>query len=148
MQILRRGERRGPRDRSTTRRAVRQEISKWLLEFARVRVSRATSRRSHVGRPHDSSGSPRDGTVRRGRGGQWILLSEFVYEVGEKGSGDVINVNIGFHTDFASIPRPLWVFLPRWGKYGNAAVIHDYLYWEQPRSRKDSDDILLEGRRA
>lgn len=78
-------------------------------------------------------------------GKTWILLSEFGYEVGEEGSGDVINVNIGFQTDFASIPRPLWVFLPRWGKYGNAAVIHDYLYWEQPRSRKDSDDILLEG---
>lgn len=78
-------------------------------------------------------------------GKTWIVLSDFGYEVGEEGSDDVISVNIGFHTDFASIPRPLWVFLPRWGKYGNAAVIHDYLYWEQPRSRKESDDILLEG---
>ena len=57
----------------------------------------------------------------------------------------MISVNIGFHTDFASIPRLLWDFLPQWGKYGNAAVIHDYLYWEQPRSRKETDDILLEG---
>ena len=56
-----------------------------------------------------------------------------------------IDVEIGFHTDFASIPRPLWMFLPRWGKYGNAAVIHDYLYWEQTRPRKESDDILMEG---
>ena len=78
-------------------------------------------------------------------GKTWILLCGFGYEVGEEGSGDVINVDIGFQTDFASVPRPLWVFLPRWGKYGNAAVIHDYLYWEQLRSRKDSDDILLEG---
>ena len=78
-------------------------------------------------------------------GRTWIVLSDFGYEVGEEGSGDVISVNIGFHTDFASIPRPLWVFLPRWGKYGNAAVVHDYLYWEQPRSRKTSDDIFLEG---
>ena len=78
-------------------------------------------------------------------GKTWIILSDFGYEIGEEGSGDVIDVNIGFPTDFASIPRPLWVFLPRWGKYGNATVIHDYLYWEQPRSRKESDDILLEG---
>ena len=78
-------------------------------------------------------------------GETWVVLSDFGYEIGEEGSGNEINVNIGFHTDFASIPRPLWIFLPRWGKYGNAAVIHDYLYWEQPRSRKEADKILLEG---
>ena len=78
-------------------------------------------------------------------GRTWIVLSDFGYEVGEDGSGDIIKVEIGFHTDFASIPRPLWMFLPQWGKYGNAAVIHDYLYWEQTRPRKESDDILMEG---
>lgn len=77
-------------------------------------------------------------------GHTWILLCDFGYEVGQEGSNDVINVPIGFHTDFASIPRIFWIFLPRWGKYGNAAVIHDYLYWEQSRSRKEADDILLE----
>ncbi|MCP4982643.1 MAG: DUF1353 domain-containing protein [Gammaproteobacteria bacterium] len=78
-------------------------------------------------------------------GRTWIVLCDFGYEIGAKGSSDIINVPIGFHTDFASVPRLLWAFLPRWGKYGNAAVIHDYLYWEQTRSRKESDDILLEG---
>ncbi|MGD2011395.1 MAG: DUF1353 domain-containing protein, partial [Desulfobacterales bacterium] len=29
-------------------------------------------------------------------------------------------------------------------KYGNAAVIHDYLYWDQRYSRLRSDDIFLE----
>ena len=65
--------------------------------------------------------------------------------VGEEGSDDVINVGIGFQTDFASIPRLLWAFLPQWGKYGNAAVIHDWLYWDQRRGRRASDDIFLEG---
>lgn len=78
-------------------------------------------------------------------GKRWILLSDFGYEVGEEGSDNVINVHIGFHTDFASIPGPLRIFLPKWGKYGNAAVIHDYLYWEQPGARKEADDIFLEG---
>ena len=78
-------------------------------------------------------------------GRTWIILYDFGYEIGDEGSGDVINVPIGFHTDFASIPRPLWAIFPRWGKYGNAAVIHDYLYWEQSHNRKESDDILLEG---
>ena len=82
------------------------------------------------------------GTHFRQADGSYFSLG---YEIGELGSGDVITVNIGFQTDFASIPRLLWAFLPRWGKYGNAAVIHDYLYWEQPRSRKETDDILLEG---
>ncbi len=78
-------------------------------------------------------------------GKTWILLCDIGYAVGEEGSNDVVDVPIGFHTDFASVPRPLWAFLPRWGKYGNAAVIHDYLYWEQSRPRKESDSILLEG---
>ena len=80
----------------------------------------------------------------RPNGRTWIVLSDFGYEVGELGSGDIITVAIGFHTDFASIPRLLWVFLPRWGTYGNAAVIHDWLYWKQSRSRREADDIMLE----
>jgi len=65
--------------------------------------------------------------------------------VGNVGSGDTVKVRTGFMTDFASIPRLLWIFLPRWGKYGNAAVVHDWLYWTQKRPRKDADGIMLEG---
>jgi hypothetical protein len=68
----------------------------------------------------------------------------FGYDVGTEDSGDHISVSIGFQTDFASIPRPFWVFLPKWGKYGNAAVVHDWLYWTQERPRRASDEILLE----
>ncbi len=77
-------------------------------------------------------------------GKTWIILSDFGYEVGDEGSGDVINVPIGTYTDFASIPRLFWAILPRWGKYGHAAVVHDWLYWAQSRTRAESDDILLE----
>ena len=55
-----------------------------------------------------------------------------------------INVPFGFLTDFASVPRFFWWLYPKWGKYGNAAVIHDYLYWEQSYPRKKSDSIFLE----
>ena len=78
-------------------------------------------------------------------GKTWIILSDFGYKVGDLGSGDVIDVPIGTYTDFASIPRLLWTVFPRWGKYGNAAVIHDWLYWDQGRTRKEADDIFLEG---
>jgi len=77
-------------------------------------------------------------------GRTWFTRRDFGYDVHEEGSGDTIEVPITFMTDFASIPRPLWVVLPRWGKYGNAAVIHDYCYWVQKRSRRESDDIFLE----
>jgi len=77
-------------------------------------------------------------------GRTWVTRKDFGYDIGEEGSGNTIDVPIGFMTDFASIPRPLWVILPRWGKYGNAAVIHDYCYWEQSRSRLESDRIFRE----
>ena len=32
----------------------------------------------------------------------------------------------------------------RWGRYGNAAVIHDFMYYDQSRSRREADDIFLE----
>ncbi len=47
--------------------------------------------------------------------------------------------------DFASVLRLLWWLVSRWGKYGNAAVIHDYCYWEQRFFRKESDMIFREG---
>jgi hypothetical protein len=77
-------------------------------------------------------------------GRTWVTRKEFGYDVGEEDSGDSVDVPIGFMTDFASIPRPLWIILPRWGKYGNAAVIHDYCYWDQSRSRLESDTIFRE----
>jgi len=77
-------------------------------------------------------------------GRSWVLREEFGYDVEELGSDDKINVPEGFMTDFASVPRPLWWLFPRWGRYGNAAVIHDFCYWEQSRSRKQADDIFLE----
>lgn len=77
-------------------------------------------------------------------GKTWLLYSDFGYDVGTEGSGDRINVELGFKTDFASVPRPLWWWLSPWGKHGNAAVIHDYLYWTQTRTRKEADDIFFE----
>jgi hypothetical protein len=81
-------------------------------------------------------------------GRNWVILKDFGYDVGEKDSGETINVPIGFLTDFASVPRPFWWFAPKWGLYGNAAVIHDFCYWDQSYSRKKSDDLFREGMRV
>ena len=56
------------------------------------------------------------------------LLSSFSYEVGQPGSGEVIDVPGGFVTDFASVPWGLWNLEPPLGDGGKAAVVHDYLY--------------------
>ena len=77
-------------------------------------------------------------------GKTWVILSEFGYAVGSEDSDDVIEVPIGTFTDFASVPRIFWIVLPKWGKYGNAAVIHDWLYKAQTRPRREADDIFLE----
>ena len=81
-------------------------------------------------------------------GKSWYLRESFGYSVGSENSEDLIDVPLGFMTDFASVPRPLWWIFPRWGRYGNAAVIHDYLYWIRIRSRKESDNIFLEAMRV
>lgn len=61
-------------------------------------------------------------------GKTWVVRRPFGYEVGTEGSRD--------------IPRALWIFLPKWGTYGNATVIHDWLYCEQHRLRAEADAIF------
>jgi hypothetical protein len=53
-----------------------------------------------------------------------------------------VEVPDGFVTDLASIPRVFWQVLKPEGKYAYAAVVHDYLYWEQSRSREEADRIF------
>ena len=79
-------------------------------------------------------------------GKRWVLRRPLPYYVGEQDSDELITVPTGFVTDFASIPRMFWTILPKWGKYGNAAVVHDFLYCTQPEqySRKRADEIFLE----
>lgn len=82
----------------------------------------------------------------------WRLESDLTYEIDSKGSGKTITPPKGFITDFASIPRILWIFLPPWGKYSRAAIIHDYLcillYYNKPNqfaiNRAKADRIFLE----
>lgn len=77
-------------------------------------------------------------------GMSWILKHEFRYHVGYYQSRDVITVPEGFETDFASIPRVFWRVLPPWGKYGKAAVVHDYLCVTKERPSIETHKIFLE----
>ena len=57
----------------------------------------------------------------------WELTESFQYHVGSYPSNFIINIESGFKTDFATIPKSLWSIFPPTGKYIKAAVIHDYL---------------------
>ena len=77
-------------------------------------------------------------------GRTWCLCAEFDFasEVLER----LIRIPSGCDTDFASIPRALWSWLPPTGRYGKAAVVHDWLYRTPGQaSRLDADRVLLEG---
>ena len=99
-------------------------------------------------------------------GRKWKLVRQFRYKN--------FTVPVEFVTDFASIPQLLiefigvlfmivaycinnyWLLgigagvvililmLPVWGKYGKAAVLHDYLYQTKLVSRKEADDTFKE----
>ena len=53
-----------------------------------------------------------------------------------------VSVPVGFVSDLASIPRMFWSAFRPDGDYCYAAIIHDYLYWEQSLSRSMADDIF------
>ncbi|ENM4473285.1 DUF1353 domain-containing protein [Salmonella enterica] len=60
-------------------------------------------------------------------------------------NSDVIEVPAGFVTDLASVPRIFWTLLPPDGKYAKAAMIHDYMYDNALRTKKEADLIFLDG---
>lgn len=74
----------------------------------------------------------------------WELFTAFEYHVGQYPSEDIITVPAGFKTDLASTPRPTWIIMPPDGEYTAAAIIHDFLYHIQTRTRLEADQIFLE----
>lgn len=77
------------------------------------------------------------------------LIEPFAFYFDEAFEDRIDNVRLevpsGFVTDFASVPRLLWWLFPPWGRYGKAAVMHDYLYQSQPCSRSLADLMFLRG---
>lgn len=71
----------------------------------------------------------------------WKLESDLVYE----GNDDHFAVPEGYTTDFASVPRMFWWLIPRYGRYTEPAVLHDFLCDESKQGRFkrcDADGIF------
>lgn len=62
------------------------------------------------------------------------LLTAFTYYVGELGSDEFITVPAGYRTDFASIPRVFHRLINPVGRHGKAAVVHDWLCDQSPKT--------------
>jgi len=83
----------------------------------------------------------------------WRVTKSFKYYVGNREDDIWVHVPAGYLTDGASVPRPFWSIVPPWGRYGQAAVVHDLLveklfYFVKGErvtiSRHHADRIFLE----
>lgn len=87
----------------------------------------------------------------------WDTLPGFRYYIGSEGSNEYVDVETGFLTDGATIPRFLWWLLPPVDEYSQATTLHDKLCrtytitrvvngiaTEVKISRKRIDEILKE----
>lgn len=75
-----------------------------------------------------------------GDGREALLTQNLEYRI--LTTDHVVVVPAGFVTDFASTPRILWSVLPPTGRYQLAAVVHDFLYWDQRCTREEADAVF------
>ncbi len=76
----------------------------------------------------------------------WEVMKEITYHARSRD----FTVERGMRTDFASVPRAFVWFLPRYGRYTRAAILHDHLWREEvPHtiSRIDADGIFRQAMR-
>lgn len=74
---------------------------------------------------------------------KWKVMEDFVFYTDKP--DDEILVPKGYITDLTTVPRIFWVLFPPHGNYAKAAIIHDYLYSNALRTKKEADDIFLLG---
>lgn len=84
----------------------------------------------------------------------WLVTKAFTYYVDYNTKKLRVDVPLGFLTDGASVPKLFWNIIPPWGRYGQAAIVHDWLcenlYFldendqKVPITRKECDLTLYE----
>jgi hypothetical protein len=72
----------------------------------------------------------------------WKVLASISYITD---NNNIIIIPKGFNTNFASTPRIIWSILPPWdSRYGKPAILHDYLYYSNLYTKRESDLIFFE----
>lgn len=74
---------------------------------------------------------------------RWRLVEPFEFWITDEPE-DVISVPAGYVTDLASVPRILWAIFPPHGRYAKAAIIHDWMYDNGLRTKREADRIFLD----
>lgn len=74
----------------------------------------------------------------------WMLTAPLIYEYVAPGALDSVTITVpkGFVTDLATIPRIFMPLLPVNDRHRAAAALHDFLYHDQPVSRRLADAIF------
>jgi hypothetical protein len=72
----------------------------------------------------------------------FVVTQPFVFGLDSLNDRDRMTVPAGFVSDGASIPWPFRLAYPQYGPWHKAAVVHDYGYIVQERSRFDVDWIF------
>lgn len=57
----------------------------------------------------------------------WLVKNDFKYYVDTDNGQYWVKVYENFITDGATVPRLFWSLIPPWGRYGQAAILHDHL---------------------
>ncbi len=57
----------------------------------------------------------------------WRVMDAFKFYMDDPSDERWVYVPLHYLTDGATVPRFLWGLIPPWGRYGQAAVLHDYL---------------------
>ncbi len=78
----------------------------------------------------------------QGDGTNFVLTDPLLYRVQK--TGRTITVPAGFVTDFASVPWYARSVISVLGRHSIAAIVHDYLYWDQRCTRDQADALLAE----
>lgn len=78
--------------------------------------------------------------------GKWFTVHEPLDYIAK--DGEPFRVPIGVNTDFASIPKGMRWLIPRVGRHGKAAVLHDWLCEFKVIPRKQADKIFLEAMKS
>ncbi len=78
-------------------------------------------------------------------GKRFKVMEAFRYYIGHEGSNEYVDIPKGYISDGASTPQIFYSLVGgRWGRYGYAAIVHDYILQHKLYSYKRSDQIFLE----
>jgi hypothetical protein len=128
-----------------TRKANKSKTTKeeWMAQVLKQ------TRRRHVPGINPPGGGPAFASPSRLLLGRfrdpWYYLIEPIYWIpnpDQRGHFQRVEVSKGFATDLESIPSIFYSLLRPDGEYADAAIVHNYLYWTQTRTRLMSDEIL------